>query len=880
MFRPSTSQANTATRSAKGSSSTQQQQQQPQQPQQQHVSTIPFLYRDVFEAYLTDLHLRTSPEIEARFLSWMNPAFQKGELILSNARIGSRTCVALAKLFSSTVPQQAHAQQFQNSNQTTISANGSTSVQNSYGVPSTPSSPEQQQLAPASIPALVVIDVRNNRIKDNGVTALAYAISPRTKSVFLDDNDITSQGAIALAKSLATLTASQGESFALDELSIANNPVGAHAISLLMESVCVLSWNVSHCSVVGEEQIVHAMAASLAVSTGPPPPSQALSSSSPMKNTAKSLSHNQRMMSPRSTLDGSPQQSHYGSSNGSSPPKKTGAQQISVQSLVARECGLCAPLALLIPKALEFNTALTVLDFRQNFLSDDFLAALAYAISQSGIPGLRVLNLSANRIMGDGVVVLVRSLQEKNLCLEYMDLSDNVLGDEAAIALSELPGCHELSLARCGVTAVAAEAFSQAAIEFASLQSESTQPPPCPYCDCSRDIPQLGNIHRLRLDGNGIRDAGAVSLARGLAHFSHLSLEDCKIGDEGALSLTLYALFSISLRGNHVTPIGGRIIAREIVRNPVIQTVDLKGNQLDLASLTVIQKHCEANRARKREREPKRLEREIARLNFIGDKLQLARDELTKVRKERQNEEGKVADDEDLMRMLRAEQESTRKQILETIEAEKKRTSQFNEKIVEKELEKKKVQDEIARDIEKLEKKYQEESEKRAEMEADFARRFEGGNAKLDLRAEYEAQLQNYAKMAEFYEKAIRDVQTQMSAAKKEKEAIQQAILNGGPTTKKPESAAASKSSKPSSGAKAGKSAPAPAPASKAAPAAAPAPKAATAKKAAEKPAEVKKPAAANTDGAKKPTPGMYPSTREESSSSLKNSARGSTTGS
>ncbi|XP_063040219.1 tonsoku-like protein [Engraulis encrasicolus] len=124
-------------------------------------------------------------------------------------------------------------------------------------------------------------------------------------------------------------------------------------------------------------------------------------------------------------------------------------------------CGLSLSPPALAPllRALKLQASLTELRLSANRLADALLPELMAAVAT--MPKLRLLDVSANLITGEGLKKAADSLDGKSQpafpCLEELDLSMNPLGDGHAQSLSCLlsscPVLASLSLQGCGLTA-------------------------------------------------------------------------------------------------------------------------------------------------------------------------------------------------------------------------------------------------------------------------------------------------------------------------------------------------------------------------------------------------------------------------------------------
>uniref|UniRef100_G3P3J2 Tonsoku-like protein n=1 Tax=Gasterosteus aculeatus aculeatus TaxID=481459 RepID=G3P3J2_GASAC len=124
-------------------------------------------------------------------------------------------------------------------------------------------------------------------------------------------------------------------------------------------------------------------------------------------------------------------------------------------------CGLSLAASCLNPllRALKLQASLTELRISGNRLHDNLVPELVAATIT--MPRLRLLDISANGITGDGLEKAIDALKGQSHpafpCLEELDLSMNQLGDGVSESLSCLLSCcpllAKLSLQACGLTA-------------------------------------------------------------------------------------------------------------------------------------------------------------------------------------------------------------------------------------------------------------------------------------------------------------------------------------------------------------------------------------------------------------------------------------------
>uniref|UniRef100_A0A8C1S8S0 Tonsoku-like protein n=1 Tax=Cyprinus carpio TaxID=7962 RepID=A0A8C1S8S0_CYPCA len=131
--------------------------------------------------------------------------------------------------------------------------------------------------------------------------------------------------------------------------------------------------------------------------------------------------------------------------------------EVQDSSSCVNVCGLSLPPAALTPllRALKLQASLTELRISANRLNNDLLPELMSAAAT--MPRLRILDISANQITGEGLRKALDTFETKSQCLEELNLSMNPLGDgwtQALVSLlSACPMLSALSLQACGLSA-------------------------------------------------------------------------------------------------------------------------------------------------------------------------------------------------------------------------------------------------------------------------------------------------------------------------------------------------------------------------------------------------------------------------------------------
>ncbi|XP_076834924.1 tonsoku-like protein [Brachyhypopomus gauderio] len=239
-------------------------------------------------------------------------------------------------------------------------------------------------------------------------------------------------------------------------------------------------------------------------------------------------------------------------------------------------CGLGLPPACLAPllRALKLQDSLTELRLSANRLHDDLLPELISAAAT--MPHLRLLDISANRITGEGLKkaseILEGSGQTPFPCLEELDMSTNPLGDgwsqALACLLSACPLLATLTLQACELTA---RFMQQHRLLLASALAGS------------------GSLRSVCLSHNALGSTGfeLVLKTLPLQYLTHLELNAvCKgPSDQPALDLLTKlltqgdcSLTHLSLAANGLTDQSVRSLARCVALCPSLVSLDLSAN--------------------------------------------------------------------------------------------------------------------------------------------------------------------------------------------------------------------------------------------------------------------------------------------------------------
>uniref|UniRef100_A0AAR2J401 Tonsoku-like protein n=1 Tax=Pygocentrus nattereri TaxID=42514 RepID=A0AAR2J401_PYGNA len=230
-------------------------------------------------------------------------------------------------------------------------------------------------------------------------------------------------------------------------------------------------------------------------------------------------------------------------------------------------CGLSLAPACLLPllRALKLQDSLTELRLSANRLCDDLLPELVSAATT--MPRLRLLDISANQITGEGIKKTVNTLEGRSEpCLEELNLSMNPLGDgwsqALACLLSGCPLLTTISLQACGLTA---RFLQQHRILLASALTDT------------------GHLRSVCLSYNTLGSTGfeLVLKTLPLQCLTHLELKAVCKGPTEQPALDLLAdcsLTHLSLAANGLTDQNIRSLARCIPLCPSLVSLDLSAN--------------------------------------------------------------------------------------------------------------------------------------------------------------------------------------------------------------------------------------------------------------------------------------------------------------
>ncbi|KAB5562260.1 hypothetical protein PHYPO_G00015870 [Pangasianodon hypophthalmus] len=239
-------------------------------------------------------------------------------------------------------------------------------------------------------------------------------------------------------------------------------------------------------------------------------------------------------------------------------------------------CGLSLAPSSLSPllRALKLQSSLTELSLSSNRLNDDLLPELISAATT--MPRLRLLDISANQITGEGIKKAASALEGRTQhafpCLEELNVSMNPLGDgwsqALACLLSACPLLATLSLQACGLTA---RFLQQHRLLLASALSGT------------------GHLRSVCLSQNALGSTGfeLVLKTLPLQHLTHLELNAVCKGPSDQPALDLFtklltqgdcSLTHLGLAANGLTDQSVRSFTRCLIVCPSLVSLDLSAN--------------------------------------------------------------------------------------------------------------------------------------------------------------------------------------------------------------------------------------------------------------------------------------------------------------
>ncbi|KAF7704452.1 hypothetical protein HF521_021524 [Silurus meridionalis] len=239
-------------------------------------------------------------------------------------------------------------------------------------------------------------------------------------------------------------------------------------------------------------------------------------------------------------------------------------------------CGLSLVPPSLSPllRALKLQSSLTELSISANRLNDDLLPELISAATT--MPRLRLLDISANQITGEGMKKAASTLEGRTQdafpCLEELNLSMNPLGDgwsqALACLLSSCPLLATLSVQACGLTA---RFLQQHRLLLASA------------------LTGTGHLRSVCLSQNALGSTGFELVLKTLPiqHLTHLELNAVCTGpsDQPALDLLTKVLTQgdctlthLGLAANGLTDQSVRSFTRCLALCPSLVSLDLSAN--------------------------------------------------------------------------------------------------------------------------------------------------------------------------------------------------------------------------------------------------------------------------------------------------------------
>mmetsp|Transcript_62972 Transcript_62972/g.150164 ORF Transcript_62972/g.150164 Transcript_62972/m.150164 type:complete len:621 (+) Transcript_62972:115-1977(+) len=217
-----------------------------------------------------------------------------------------------------------------------------------------------------------------------------------------------------------------------------------------------------------------------------------------------------------------------------------------------------------LAEGLAQNNSLTYLDLGENQLLCGGALAVARMVAQK--PKLIGLDLASNRISDTGCVAVCRALgQTPGVPIQVLNLAENALSDEAAVAVAHLmhkaDHLHHLDLSRSNFGGRAVQALGDRILVSKSLRHLS-----------------MANVP--------LHDSAAEALMRSVAKNStlhNLDLYGCSLGETGATQVAAAigvnrVLKRLDIGANKISSAGLALLSDSITANTALQTLRLWGN--------------------------------------------------------------------------------------------------------------------------------------------------------------------------------------------------------------------------------------------------------------------------------------------------------------
>ncbi|KAL9653145.1 hypothetical protein ABK040_006361 [Willaertia magna] len=379
----------------------------------------------------------------------------------------------------------------------------------------------------------------------------------------------------------------------------------------------------------------------------------------------------------------------------------------TISCLRLGDTGMGNKAAINIIESLSGSDNLRFLDFQGNGLSADIASALGNLVSSC--INLSVLLLQRNNIKQRGAQLLCNGLMN-NDSLVVLNLASNKIGDEGAEAVAEyLNEKHTLTylnLSDNDITDIGALKLVDSL-----LSSENT-------------------LHTLILSDNKIGNNGAKGISKCIEYpcspLQIIDLSSCGIGDPGGVALFVAltcnsTLATLKLYNNYLSESSGSAAIDLLDKNRTINSIDLKGNQLDHSTFLKIEKILIRNKTEKMLVEPNKLKRELIRLKYAGHLLNEATIKLNRQSERRKEAETRLERINEEISSTKEETKSLVKDFAKQIDDEEDRIRYFQSKIEEK-LKEKQIQDKAfkqkfdsLREIQESENLNKEQAEKELE---------------------------------------------------------------------------------------------------------------------------------------------------------------------
>jgi hypothetical protein len=246
----------------------------------------------------------------------------------------------------------------------------------------------------------------------------------------------------------------------------------------------------------------------------------------------------------------------------------------------------------LLSSALKYNDSLCVLNISENLLTNEAAVFLGDYLKNNS--SLTYLDLSQNQITEKGCIILAESI-EHNSVLSYLNFSNNKIANLGANALAK--------------------------------------------CLIQYNISKEANIDQ----GFEVGYQQEYFVKKVKCNLINLILNNCEIGDEGALSICIALSYNekllvLGLRNNYLTDnITGKALSEilSMKRNETLLSLDLRGNQIEHPTMLEITRSLRRNKINRTMIYPNKLKKKVIQLKYTEFLLSESKELLNQHRESR-----------------------------------------------------------------------------------------------------------------------------------------------------------------------------------------------------------------------------------------------------